>query len=60
MITLFYGFVLYHSCFKMSIGFSLSSIYFLAVMEALPRVSAVYLSLVLLIDYLLVLLFLPY
>lgn len=51
MIALFYRLLLCHSCFKMNIGFCPSSIYFLALMEALPHVNAVYLSVVLLVYY---------
>lgn len=46
-VALFYS----HSCFKMNIGFCPSSVYFLVFMEALPCVSDVYSSLVLVVFY---------
>lgn len=50
-IVLFSGLVLWHSCFKMNVGFCPSSIYFLVFMVALPCVIAVWSSLVLVVLY---------
>lgn len=50
-IALFHGLVLRRSCFKINVGSCPSSIYFLALMEALPCINAVCLSLVLPVYY---------